>query len=103
MKVFGAPASSSADINCRQDAPVHRHQMRRERYDDLPPGGDRKLLIELGHVPMMANAIGVEARRNLGKEHGLFGGAPCSGHARLGIDHDLVDLDRLVLDEWDKR
>src|SRR5262245_22461321 len=99
MKVFRGPAPPSPDIDGRQDAAVHRHQMRRERYDQLSAGGERKLLVELGHVPMMTNAIGVEALRNLREEHGLPGGAPCSGHAGLGIDHNLVELDRLVLDE----
>ena len=43
----------------------------------------------------MADAIGMSALRHFGEQHLLLGGAPCSGHAGLGIDHDLVGVDRL--------
>ena len=77
--------------------------MRRERDDHLPPGGERELLVELGHVPVMTNAIGVKALRDFREQHGLLGRAPCARHARLGIDDNFVELDRLVLDQRNER
>ena len=78
-------------------------QMRRKGHDHLPPGRQRKLLIELGHVPVMADAIGVEAFRHFREQHRLFGRASRAGHAGLGVDDDLVELDRLGLDQRDQR
>src|SRR4029079_17146164 len=76
MKVLGGPAPPTPHIDRRQDAPVHRYQVRRERDDHLPPGGERKFLVELGHVPVVANAVSVKTLRDFGKEHSLLGGAP---------------------------
>jgi hypothetical protein len=103
MKLLGAPAAPAAHVDRRQDTPVHWHQVRCERDDHLPPGGKRKLLVELGHMPMMADAIRVKALRDFRKKHGFFRRAPCPGHAGLGIDDDLVEFNRLVLDERDER
>src|SRR5262245_49613357 len=102
MKVLGHPATPSAHVNCRENAPVHRHKMWCECNDHLSPGGKRELLVELGHVPVMTNTIGVKTFGNLGKEHRLLGRAPCSGHAGLRIDDNFVQLDSLVLDQRDK-
>ena len=103
MKVLGGPTPPPADINRRQNTPVHWHQMRRECHNDLPPGGERELLVELGHVPVMAHAIGMKAFRNFREQHGLFRGTPRTRHARLGIDDNLVKFDRLVLDQRNER
>ena len=50
----------------------------------------------------MAYAIGMKALRDFGKQHALPGSPPCSGHARLGVDDNLVEFDRLVLDQRDQ-
>src|SRR4026208_550943 len=103
MKVFGGPTPPPADVDCRQNTPAPWHQVRRERDDYLPPGGERELLVEFGHVPVVANTVSMKAFRNLGEEHGLFGGAACAGHAGLGIDDDFVEFNRFVLDERNER
>src|SRR4029453_7638402 len=103
MKIFRGPAAPSANVDRRQDSTVHWHQMRREGNDYLSPGSQRKLLVELGHVPMMSYAIGVKAFRNLREQHGLFCGPPRSGHALLGINDDFVELNRFVLEQGNER
>src|SRR6188474_2895949 len=101
MKNLGGPASPSADVDRRQDAPIHWYQMGRERDDHLPPRGERELLVELCHVPVMTNAVRVKALRNFRKEHGLLGGAPCSSHPGLCIDDNFVEFNRLILNKRD--
>ncbi len=51
----------------------------------------------------MPHAVGVEAFRHFREQHGLLGRPPCAGHARLGVDHDLVEIDGLGLDQRDQR
>ena len=103
MKVFRRAPALAPHIDGREDAPVHRHQMRGEADDHLAPGGERKFLVELGHVAVMADAIGVEAFRDFREQHGLLRRPARAGHARLGVDHDLIEIDRLGLDQRDQR
>ena len=77
--------------------------MRREGHDDLAAGGQRKLLVELGHVAVMADAVGMEPFGYFREQHFLACRPARSGHARLGVDHDLVRLDRLGFEERDQR
>ena len=77
--------------------------MRREAHHHLAAGGQRELLVELGHVPVMADAIGVKALRDFGEQHLLLRRPARPGHARLGIDHDLVRHDRLGLEQRRQR
>src|SRR5262245_65845984 len=78
-----------AYVDGRENSAVHGHEMRREADDDLAPRGPGKFLIELGHVAVVAYAIGVEAFRDLRKQHLSFRRPPRAGHARFGVDHDL--------------
>ena len=86
-----------AHINGRQDPAVHGHEVGREADDHLAAGGEREFLVELGHVAVAADAVGVEAFRHFGEQHLLLGRPARPGHAGLGIDHDLVGIDRLAL------
>ena len=67
------------------------------------PGGERKFLVELGHVPVMADAVGVEAFRHFREQHFLLRRPARSGHARFGVDDDLVGIDRLASQQRDER
>ena len=89
MKILGR-ALAAPHIDRRQDATVHRHQMRREDHDHFPSRGLGEFLIEFGHVAVMSDAISVEAFGHFREQHRLFRRPPCPGHAGLGIDHDLV-------------
>src|SRR6478735_12505884 len=51
----------------------------------------------------MAYAIGMKALRDFRKQHALPGSPPCSGHARLCVDDNFVEFDRLVPDQRDQR
>ncbi len=62
-----------------------------------PPGGQGEFLIELGHMAMVADAIGMDALGHFRKQHFLFGRPARSRHARLGVDDDLVGIDGLAL------
>src|SRR5262245_40204951 len=103
MKIFGRAAASSPNVDRRQDSAVHRHQMRRKGNGYLSPRSERKLLVELGHVPMMSYAVSVKAFRDFREQHGLFCSPPRPGHSRLGIDDDFIELDRLVLEQGNER
>jgi len=46
--------------------------VRREADDDLAPGGPGEFLVELGHVTVMPDTIGMEAFRHLREQHFLF-------------------------------
>ena len=61
------------------------------------PAALREFLVELRHVAVVADAVGVEALRHLGEQHLLLGRPARPGHAGLGVDHDLVGIDRLRL------
>ena len=102
VQLFGRTLPSP-HVNRRQDAPVHRHQMRRERHDDLTARGLGEFLVKLGHVTVMTDAIGIEAFRHFGKQHRLLRRPPCPGHARLGVDHDLVRIDGFRLQQRNER
>ena len=92
-----------AHIDRRKDAPVHRHEMRREGHHHLAARGLGEFLVELGHVAMMADAIGVKAFGHFREQH-LFLGRPArAGHAGFGVDDDLVRIDRLRLEQRDQR
>ena len=67
--------------------------MRREGDDHLATGGSAEFLIELGHMPVMADTISVKALRHFGELHLLLGGPARSGDAGFGVDHDLVGID----------
>src|SRR5690349_6038685 len=75
-----------ADVNRRQDAAVHRHQMRREADLDRPSGGCREPLVDLGHMAVVRYAVSSDAFRYFGEEAGLLEAAPGAGDAGLGVD-----------------
>ena len=77
--------------------------MRGEADDHLLAGGEREFLIEFGHVPVTTDAIGVEAFRHFGEQHRFLRRAPGAGHPGLGVDHDPLGLDRLVLQKRHQR
>ena len=77
--------------------------MRREGHDHLPAGGQGEFLVELGHVAVMADAIGVEAFGDFGEQHLLLRPPARAGHARLGVDDDLVRIDGLGLEQRNER
>ena len=61
-------------------------EMRREADDHLAAGGLGEFLVELGHVPVMADAIGVDAFGHFREQHLLLGRPARAGHAGLGVD-----------------
>ena len=61
-----------ADIDGREDAAIHRHQMRREADRDRPARGARQALLDLRHVAMAGDAIGADAFRHFGEQAGLL-------------------------------
>ena len=77
--------------------------MRRKGHDDLTATGLRELLIEFGHVAVVADTIGVETFRHFREQHFLFGGPARTGHAGFGVDDDLVGVDRLGLQQRNER
>lgn len=103
MQILRRAAPPSPHIDRREDAAVHRHEMRRERHDAFLAGRLGEFLVQFRHVPVMADAVGVKALRHFGEQHLLLGRAPRTGHARFRIDHDLVDLDGLGLQERNER
>ena len=94
---------AAADIDGGENSPVHGHEVRGEGDDDWAAGSGGELLVELGHVAVMADAIGVEALRHLREQHLLPGCPTRAGHARLGVDYDLVGVDRLRPQQRDER
>ena len=77
--------------------------MRREADDHLAAGGQGKFLVELGHVAVVADAVGVKAFGYFREQHLLSRRPARSGHARFGVDDDLVGIDRLGLEQRDQR
>ena len=77
--------------------------MRGEAHHHLAAGGFREFLVELGHVAMMADAIGVEAFGHFREQHFFLGRPARPGHAGFGVDDDLVRIDRLGLEQRDQR
>ncbi len=77
--------------------------MRREGHDHVAAGGQGELLVELGHVAVMADAIGVEALGHFREQHFLFRRPARAGHARLGVDDDLVGIDGLGFEQRNQR
>ena len=57
MEVLRPTASRAAHIDGRQDAAVHRHEMRREAHDHLAAGG-------LARIPGRARPCGDDGRRH---------------------------------------
>src|SRR5580765_4203778 len=102
MKVFRRPATPATYVDSRENASVHRHQMRGEGDNDFPLCRSRELLVELSHVTVMPYTVGVKAFRDFREQHCFFGRSPCARHARLGIDDNFIELDRLVLDQWNE-
>ena len=76
MQLLRRCACAAADVDRREDAAVHRHQMRREADDHLAAGGLGEFLVELRHVPVMADAIGVDAFGDFREQHLLLGRPP---------------------------
>ena len=77
--------------------------MRREAHDHLAARRLGELLVELGHVPVVADAVGVNAFGHLREQHLLLGRPPRAGHAGLGIDDDLVGIDRPRAEQRNER
>ena len=73
--------------------------MRGEGDGDLAAGGGGEFLVELGHVAVVADAIGVKSFRHFREQHVLPRRPARSGHPRFGVDHDLVEIDRPGLDQ----
>ena len=71
--------------------------------DDLAAGGLGELLVELGHVAVVADAVGVKALGYFREQHLLLRRPARSGHAGLGIDDDLVGIDGLGLEQRNER
>ena len=69
--------------------------MRREADNDHAACGPREFLIELRHMTVAADAIGVEALRDLREQHFFFRRPSRAGHPRFGVDDDLIGIDRL--------
>ena len=74
-----------------------------KRHDHVASGGLGKLLVEFGHVAVMADTVGVKALGDFGEQHVLTRRSAGAGDPRLGVDHDLVGIDRLGLEERDER
>ena len=77
--------------------------MRREADRHGAAGGLAEFLVELGHVAVMADAIGVEAFRHFGEQHLLLRRPARSGHPGLGVDHDLVRIDGAFAQQRNER
>src|SRR5260221_359968 len=92
MQILGR-GLEPAHVDRRENSAVHGHEMRREADDDVAPRRLGKFLIELGHVAVMAYAVGMEALRDLREQHLLFCRPPRPGHARFWLDHNLVRCD----------
>ena len=57
-KVVGARAALQPDIGRAELAPAHRDEVRGEVDQHLLAGGLADLLLDLGHVPVLADRIG---------------------------------------------
>ncbi len=106
MKIFGYVGSGllrRAHVDRRENPAVHGHQVRREARHHLAAGGLGEFLVELGHMAMAADAVGMEALGDLREQHLLLRRPARPGHAGLGVDHDLVGVDGLGAQQWNKR
>ena len=74
-----------------------------KRHDHLAAGGPGKFLVELGHVAVVADAVSVKAFGHFREQHILARRPPRPGHARFGVDDDLVGIDRVRLQQRDQR
>lgn len=64
----------------RPASPAHAHEVWREADGDLLPSSLRQALLDLRHVSVLADAVRVDALRNLNIQVGLLGAAPCTTH-----------------------
>ena len=67
------------------------------------PAAKRKFLVELGHVAVMADAIGMDALGDFREQHFLSGRPARPGHTGLGVDDDLVGIDGPDFKQRDQR
>ena len=74
-----------------------------KRDDHLAAGGPGEFLVELGHVAVVADAVGVKAFGYFRKQQILARRPARSGDARFGVDDDLVGIDRVRLQQRDQR
>ena len=74
-----------------------------KRHDHLAAGGPGKFLVELGHVAVVADAVGVKAFGYFREQQILARRPARSGDARFGVDDDLVGIDRVRLQQRDQR
>ena len=89
-----------------EDASVHRHQVRRE--DDLDglaaaAGDVGQDLVDLGRVPVPADAVGREALVAFGEVIGQLGRTARARDSALGVDDDAGALDQVLGDQGRQR
>ena len=87
----------------REDAAVHRRQVRREDHLHGLAGGPAENLLDLRLMAVLADAVGRDALVALGKVRVQLGRAARAGNAALAIDDDVVRLDPAGLQQRRER
>ena len=86
-----------------QDSARDRQQMRHEHQRDFASERGADLLLDLGHVAMVADLVGAEVFVDLGEQLIDRRSAARAGGARFGVDDDRRRLDQIAPDERQQR
>ena len=84
-------------VDDREDAAVHRHQVRREDHLHRLARRPAENLLDLRLMAVLADAVGRDALVALGKVRVQLRRAARAGNAALAIDDDVVRLDQPAL------
>ena len=77
--------------------------MRGEVDGDGSARGQSKLLLDLGHMAVTADAVRRQPLARFGEQNVLLERAPGAGNARLGVDDDVLACDQFRLGERKQR
>ena len=92
-----------ADIDRRENAAIHRGELRREDHARTRAGVAGDHLLDLGGVPVPAHVVGRHALVALGEVRHELGLPPRTAHTALGVDDDVVELKQAALHERRQR
>mmetsp|Transcript_39650 Transcript_39650/g.66541 ORF Transcript_39650/g.66541 Transcript_39650/m.66541 type:complete len:288 (-) Transcript_39650:546-1409(-) len=81
----------------------HGHEVRGEADPHGAPGRQRQLLLDLGHMPMLAHAVRVDALGDLAVQVGHLRPTAGAAHPGLRVDDDVLRLDEASLQQGDER